>query len=512
VARAGGIALLGVWITARPAGAHGFGQRYDLPVPLWLWVGGAVATVAVSFLAIGLLVRESPGARGPARRNLLRWRLTRMLVSSRVRRAAQAVSVALLTLVVVAGIVGDQTPTRNLAPIMVWVIWWVGFAYVSALAGNLWAVVNPLAVIFDTAETLVRRLFGRPLSLGLVYQRRIGAWPAVLLFGVFAWVELVYTGRSVPAQLAIMILGYSLLSWTGMVLFGRGIWLRHGDPFAAAFATFAHFAPLEVRVLDRTVCRACAAGCQDDTACLDCGDCFTSAPRGARALNVRPYGAGLIDTTDVSISNVAFVMLLLATVTFDGFMATPAWAALENALYAAFTPLGGARLTLIATLGLIAFPAVFVLVYAVFAVAMSRATEGELSPGVVARTFVLSLVPIAIAYHLAHYLSYFLIQGQFVFRLASDPLGLGWNLFGTARYRPDIGVVGARFVWYTSVIAIVLGHVVAVYVAHVVALRALSTRRAAIRSQFPMLVLMIGYTIVSLWIIAQPIVESSPTG
>jgi hypothetical protein len=68
--------------------------------------------------------------------------------------------------------------------------------------------------------------------------------------------------------------------------------------------------------------------------------------------------------------------------------------------------------------------------------------------------------------------------------------------------------VGARAVWYTAVGAIVLGHVLAVYVAHVVALREFPTRRAALRSQLPMLVLMLGYTVASLWIIAQPIVET----
>jgi hypothetical protein len=205
---------------------------------------------------------------------------------------------------------------------------------------------------------------------------------------------------------------------------------------------------------------------------------------------------------------VVFVVLLLSTVTFDGFTATPAWSRLERSLYAALAPLGDARLTAIGTLGLVVFPLTFLLVYLLFARWMAWAADDRLSTGTVARLFVLSLVPIAIAYHLAHYFTYLLIQGQLLIRLASDPLGLGWNLFGTARYRPDIGIVGARFAWYTAVIVIVLGHVIAVYVAHVVALREFRDRRAALRSQLPMLVLMVGYTAVSLWIIAQPIVES----
>jgi hypothetical protein len=209
---------------------------------------------------------------------------------------------------------------------------------------------------------------------------------------------------------------------------------------------------------------------------------------------------------------VVFVLLLLSTVAFDGFTATAAWTSVETALFSALAPLGGSRLTAVGTLGLLGFAVAFVVIYALFAAAMARAGGKALSTGVVARVFVLSLVPIAIAYHLAHYFTYLLINGQLAIRLVSDPFGFGWNLFGTARYRPDIGIVGARFAWYTAVTAIVLGHIVAVCVAHVVALRQHPDRRSAIRSQIPMLVLMVGYTIVSLWIIAQPIVESSPKG
>jgi hypothetical protein len=308
-----------------------------------------------------------------------------------------------------------------------------------------------------------------------------------------------------------MTLVYSVITWTGMMLFGRIMWLRFGDPFAVVFRLLAQFAPTEIRVTSRALCQTCDAGCRDDEDCIDCIECFHRAGPGQREWNLRPYGAGLIDARPGSISTVAFVLFLLSSVTFDGFSATPAWAGLENALYAALTPLGESRLTVIGTLGLLGFPLVFALVYRLFAAWMARA-GGGLSTGTVARLFVMSLIPIAIAYHLAHYFTYLLIQGQLVIRLLSDPLGWGWTLFGTARYRPDIGIVGARFAWYTAVIAIVLGHIIAVFVAHAVALRAYSNRGAALRSQIPMLVLMVGYTMVSLWIIAQPIVETSPAG
>lgn len=492
------------------ARAHGFGQRYDLPVPLWLWVTGAAAAVVLSFVIIGLFVRSDAAVRGSPRVNLLRWRLGRLLAGRALRRAAQGLSVGLLFLVVIAGLTGDQNPTRNLAPVWVWVIWWVGFAFLSALAGNLWAAVNPWAAVFGWVEALVRCVGGRGLGPGLSYPRRLGMWPAIVLFAAFAWIELVYSARTIPAQLAFLIAIYSLITWTGMILFGRGMWLRQGDPFAAAFGLFARFSPTEVRVTDPAACRRCPAGCRSGRdGCLDCGECFDRAAPAMREWNLRPYGAGLQRTDDVTTSMVVFVLLLLSTVAFDGFSATPVWARLEGSLYAALASLGDARLTAIGTLGLLAFALLFGAVYWLFAAWMAR-TGGELSAAMVARVFVLSLVPIAIAYHLAHYLSYLLVQGQLVIRLASDPFGFGWNLLGTARFRPDIGIVGARFVWYTAIIAIVLGHIIAVYVAHAIALDRYPDRSAAVRSQVPMLILMVLYTIAGLWMVAQPIVESGP--
>src|SRR5438445_13492623 len=91
--------------------------------------------------------------------------------------------------------------------------------------------------------------------------------------------------------------------------------------------------------------------------------------------------------------------------------------------------------------------------------------------------------------------------------LASDPFGFGWNLFGTAGYRVDIAIVDARFAWFTAVAAILIGHIAAVYRAHVKAMQVLDTRRSALRSQVPLTALMLVYTCVSLSILAAPIVE-----
>ena len=198
-----------------------------------------------------------------------------------------------------------------------------------------------------------------------------------------------------------------------------------------------------------------------------------------------------------------FVVLLLATVTFDGLTATPAWVEVSGAIAEVVS-----GSTAVGTVGLVAVPLLFLGLYGGVCALMAAASGRRPSVEELARAFVYSLIPIALAYHLAHFLSFLLVQGQAVIPLASDPLGSGWDLLGTAGYTIDIGIVGARFAWFTAVIGIVAGHIIAVYLAHAVALRTLGGRGAALRSQYPMLALMVGYTMLSLWILAQPIVES----
>ena len=127
--------------------------------------------------------------------------------------------------------------------------------------------------------------------------------------------------------------------------------------------------------------------------------------------------------------------------------------------------------------------------------------------GLLAGAYVFSPVPIAIAYQVAHYYTYLLIQGQAIIALLSDPFGWGWDLFGTADYRINVNIIGADTVWYSQIALIVAGHVVALYLAHVAALRLMRDPKLAMRSQYPMLALMILYTVFSLWLLSQPIVR-----
>jgi hypothetical protein len=489
-----------------PVYGHGFGLRYDLPLPLTLWIIGAACAIVLSFLVIAIAVRATAPVAAPAQPSLLRWQIGDGAASPKVRLIAQLFAVAGLILVVAAGIVGDQTPTRNLAPTAIWIAWWVGFSYLSAFVGNVWAVVNPWAAIFDWCERVVAK-WRPPRRATVKWPERVGVWPGIVLFIVFAWLELIWEGRSIPRHLAWLAIGFSALTWTGMVIFGRNTWLTHADPFALAFGVLSKFGVTDIRLEHGISTTPTADKGKTERASAEALSRVRCRRRAQGTLILRPPGIGLVESENISPSLSAFVVVMLSTVTFDGLMSTPLWQRVESALYVALPVFGDSRLAIINTAGLLVFCLAFIGVYRLVATLIAEASGNRMTRDAASRAFVLTLVPIAIAYLIAHYLSYFLIQGQLLIRLASDPFGFGWNILGTANFRPDIGIVGARFVWYTSLVAIVLGHVAAVSLAHIVALRRFEDRRLAIRSQIPMLALMIAYTMMSLWIIAQPIVE-----
>jgi len=190
---------------------------------------------------------------------------------------------------------------------------------------------------------------------------------------------------------------------------------------------------------------------------------------------------------------------LLATVTFDGFTGTVPWMNIQNYMRGIVDSPG-----LIGTLGLISSIVLFCGIYFGFAAAMSLNSGGHLGFVQSATTFVYTLIPIALAYHLAHFLLFLLIQGQLMVPLISDPLGLGWDLFGTSNYRINFMLVSDNLFWFTSVIAIVVGHMIAILLSHSIALRVIASRNYAVQSQVPMIILMVAYTIASLWILTQP--------
>jgi hypothetical protein len=481
-----------------------------LPLPLSLYLAGTAAAVVLSFLIVGLFVRHAPRTHGYPHVGLAADPATRMIALHGGAVLLKLAALVLFVVTILAGWFGNQDPYQNIAPTLVWIITWVGMVYVSAFIGNVWALINPWRTLFAWAEQITRRVRrGRePAPRRLRYPAALGVWPAFLLLLTLSWTELVYPSPALPAHIASMIAGYSIFTWIGMALFGREAWLRHGEVFSVIFGVFARFSPTEVRVRDAAICARCDVACRNQSGeCVDCYDCISRGGRRQRELVLRPFGAGLVAGAPATASMTALVLLILSCVLYDGVLGTPEWSAFENGLKA-LAPIPGDVATLvIRTVGLVAAWLVFFGAYAGVSAIISLIVSGRRSGREIAQAFAFTLVPIAIAYHVAHYLVYLLVQGQYIVPLLSDPFGYGWNLIGTAGYRVDIGMVGARFAWYAAVTAIVIGHVVAVFLAHLQAMRVFGTRRAALRAEAPLTALMVLYTFVSLSILAEPITE-----
>lgn len=460
--------------------SHAFGQRYDLPLPLELYLGAAAATVILSFGVAALFTRRVE-AGAPAGIETGESLFGRCLQSAAVTGAVKTASMILFAATIIAGLFGVQSPTRNFAPTFVWVIWWVGMTYVAALIGNFWDMVNPWRILYDLASRFSPALQTRLKT----YPGEFGMLPALGLFAAFCYLELVSSHGEVPRTLAVLILLYSAVMLAGMRLYGRETWLANGDAFTAFFRVVSRFGVFR-------------------------GDLES------RSLRLRLPGSGLHSSEPATISMTAFVLLMLTTVSFDGVLETPLWELIVDQVERnrQIRPLlvflqgnGIDLLELLKSIALVVMYLAVVLVYLFFSLLITRLSNGE-SISRTARLYILSLVPIALAYHLAHYFSYLLLAGQLIIPLSSDPLGLGWDLWGTAGRTIDITVVTARDVWYVSVAAIVIGHVIAVYLAHRTALESLKERRRAVISQLPMLALMVAYTMLSLWILSQPIVST----
>lgn len=508
------VLLLPALLYAKPALAHGLGRSYDLPLPVWLYLYGAAAAVLVSFVPISLFAGKPHAPRGYPRFDLFRIGPLRALLNARpFLTGLRLLSVALFLLVILSGFFGQQMSSSNFAPTFVWITWWVGLGFFTAFVGNLWPLVNPWKILFEWANALIRRMDPKSdLELGVLpYPVRLGVWPAFAFYAAFIWLEVVFESSSVPMYLAYFALVYSFLTWTGMVVFGKDAWLRRGEAFSVLFAVLGRFAPTEVRVNRPELCKGCGGACGTvERECVNCYECFAKAPPEDRELNLRPPAAGLARPDTVPPGGVFFVVLVLAGVTYDGLVVTP----LASNLYEPFYRLTSIPQTwgvdyIYRTLGLIALPLLFLAVYLGCVKLSQRLGGGNVPFGQLAAAYVYSLVPIAIAYQVAHYYTFFLAQGRRIIHLVSDPFGWNWNLFGTAGYGLNAVVIQANFVWYSQVALIVAGHVVAVYLAHLVALRLLQDRRKALLSQLPMLALMILYTVFSLWILSQPVVVES---
>ncbi|HVL85571.1 MAG TPA: hypothetical protein VM367_14975 [Pseudonocardia sp.] len=423
--------------------AHGIGTRSDLPVPVGLAAAAAAATLVISFAVLAVLWR-SPRRRGTGRP--LPAGLAAVLDAAPLRLGLQLLTLAAAVAVVTVGLAGPPDPARNLAPWAFYVTFWVGIVPASLLLGPVWRVLNPLRLLHRAVAAMLRIDPGAGVR---ELPEKIGYWPAAVSLAVFGWFELAFPARAQPVSVAVFLLAYAGVHLAAATVFGRR-WFDRGDGFEVYSVLVGALAPLGRRAGDgRLVLRNPLDG-----------------------LAAVPLAPGLVGV----------VVALLGATAYDGLSRTQLWNALVPPGLATGT--GGLLLA-------------FVLVGVVFGlgtftVASTRPSAAGGAGGPVA--FAPTLAPIAAGYAIAHYFSLLVFDGQQVGILASDPLGTGADLLGTAGRTIDYTVVGTTTIALVQLGGIVLGHLVAAASAHDQAYR-LFPRRVALRTQYPMLAAMVTLTI-----------------
>jgi hypothetical protein len=455
---------------------HGFGQRYDLPISLALYLYAAAGVVFISFVLVVLFAGDQVGAKAlEYRRRPVAW-LTAAARSPWRRAVGGVIGVAGLAAAVITGLFGSTNPVLNPAEYITWIYFWAGLVILSGIVGNLWYLVNPWAAVFDGVNRFARL---RPVWK----LPEVGVWPATAAYFSFACLELTTGMANRPWLVATVALAYSAVTLFGMFLFGRDEWLERCEAFTVLFSVIARFGPVE-----------------------------TERDEAGRITQVylRPWGVGLLKPSRVGWDRVVFVILMLSTLAFDGILATPTWQDFTIALEPVWLPLGAFGFFFVRTLGLVLLSVAFLLVFVAFMEMVMYLGRRNVDLKATAVAFALTLVPIALVYNAAHNYSYVVVQSQGLIPLLSDPLAKGWHLWPAVEtYKPSFALAQAATVWYAQVVLIVLGHVVAVYLAHLRAGERFRTAQRALLSQYPMLLLMVMYTMTSLWILAQPITREA---
>jgi hypothetical protein len=423
--------------------AHGVGARADLPLPAWLFAYGAGFAVLISFVALGILwprPRLAAAADGAALPPAVQT----------VRRPGawllRAIGLLVYGVVLVACLWGTNDAGINISPYVIYVSFWVGMQLVSTFVGDAWRALNPL-------DTLALVAFGRWLPERTA-RPDPGLWPAAVMIGSFAWMELAYHDPASPRALGVWLVAYSAAALAGAAVWGRA-WLREGEGFAALFHLLAALAPLH-------------------------RDPETSRLRARWPLTglsqVRPRRG--LD---------ALILTVLGSTTFDGVTRLDWWNRDVVGTRA------GWERTMVTTVGLLFVIAAVAVVW-VAATRLSARITGD-DPDEVADAYLPSLVPIVIAYAIAHYFSLFVYESYNVVALASDPFGRGWDVFGTIDVVPNYRLLSTTTIAWVQAAAIVVGHVSGVVAAHDRAVERHASAKLATRSQWPLVAAMVLYTV-----------------
>jgi hypothetical protein len=465
------------------AQAHSFEVPYVLPIPLWIYMYACMAMLVMSFAAIGYVFAAPEVASMPASSSVGTGAKG---FSGTVGRSAILVlrsgAVGLLLLSIVAGLIGTKEPTSNINMTLFWVVFLLGFAYLTAIVGDTFAISNPWETILDICEKC-----GLDLSkVRASYPEWFGYLPALVCYVALIWIEL-FTEQT-PFALSIALIVYGIIVFIGAWLFGRATWLRYGEFFGLFFRLIGSMAPVAY---------------------------VRTSGQSEWQWRLRLPFSDLVDEHKEHWSLLLFVLFMLSSTVYDGLHDTQIWLNIYwKHLLQLIEPLWHAdnpreRAALIVTWhavyqrsGLILLLALYVGIYLTVIAAAKKIARVKDPVAGLAERFAYSLIPIAFVYNVTHYFTFLVTQMRALPWLVSDPFRFGWNLLHLRAAPADWGLLDMGLIWHMQVALILIGHLVSVCVAHMISLRAFPSRRQALLTQIPMLLLMMIYTSVGLWILS----------
>ncbi len=445
--------------------AHSAERGLILLLPTELYIIGGALAVLLSFLVLAVIphgfIKRLSGYSRPIKG-----------ISGLPVIPFSLGSSLVLAFLIITGFFGSRDPLLNPLPITTWTLFWVLFTLLQCITGNLWTHVNPWSGI----AWGIRRIFclkSRYASL----PESLGYLPGIILFAGFAWFELVDPAPEDPHRLAWMILLYWLINLIALLVCGEDKWFERGEPFSIFFRLIGTLSPLQPTGNDAS---------------------------GKIRIVVPGLTMGALPA--LPLSGTLFVLLTLSTVSFDGLSGTFFWLGMIGVNPLEFP--GRSAVIPDNTLGLLGGFGLLVFLYLACVYAGWKMTGSKAGFVEVAGRLVYSIIPISLVFHCAHYLTRVLVNVQYAFLAWNDPLSRDWNLLGASNFHVTTSFFNhldaVAVIWGVQTAVIVLGHVIGVFIAHVIALDIYQTPRVAVKSQVFPAILMVGYTVFGLWLLSTP--------
>lgn len=458
--------------------SHSAERGLVMLLPTGYYIAGGALAVLITFILVSLARTEWLAVLVNYRRAIFSLPVISNIWSSNL-------SFLLLLLLVIAGLTGSSDPLSNPLPLFIWTLWWVGFTLLQFLVGNLWNHLNP----WSGPVWLLRRFSSLKIP-PFKFPRALGYSPAILFYFGFIWFELVDLAPENPPRLAIAISIYWSVHFIGILLFGEQTWRSRAEPFSIFFRLVGHCSPLvRERHMDAKLGRQ----------------------------KVRFYltwpGRSLVFLPALTLSGTLFVLLTLSSVSFDGFSKTFTWLS-----WTGINPLdfpGRSVVQFENTLGICLGFTVLATLFSCAVLFGGKIATGNnqgsgSAPWVAASgRLVYSIIPISIAFHLAHYLTVLLVNGQYALIAFADPFNMGWTsdshaLHVTTSFLSNIYSVS--IIWTIQTVVIVIGHILGIVVAHLIAKELYHSSNQSMWvtgiSQAFMAILMVGYTVFGLWLLS----------